>query len=49
MYKFGTVKELKAVNIAVPEKVYQEAMSIATILAQSVMLKMMKEDLSSLL
>ena len=32
MYKFGTVKELKAVNIAVPEKVYQEALSIATML-----------------
>lgn len=32
MYKFGTVKELNAVNIAVPEKVYQEVMSIATML-----------------
>ena len=32
MYKFGTVKELNAINIVVPEKVYQEVMSIATML-----------------
>ena len=32
MYKFGTVKELNAVNMAVPEKVYQEVLSIATML-----------------
>ena len=32
MYKFGTVKELNAVNIAVPEKIYQEVLSIATML-----------------
>ena len=32
MYKFGTVKELNAVNIAFLEKVYQEALSIATML-----------------
>ena len=32
MYKLGTVKELKAINMAVPEKVYQEALSIATML-----------------
>ncbi|MBQ4414993.1 MAG: hypothetical protein II861_02720, partial [Methanomicrobium sp.] len=32
MYKFGTVNELNAVNIVVPEKVYQEVMSIAKML-----------------
>lgn len=32
MYKFGTVKELNAVNMSVPEKVYQEALNIATML-----------------
>ena len=32
MYKFGTVKELNAINMAVSEKVYQEALSIAIML-----------------
>ena len=32
MYKFGTVKELNAVNMPVPEKVYKEVLSIATML-----------------
>ena len=32
MYKFGTVKELNSVNMTVPEKVYQEALNIATML-----------------
>ena len=32
MYKFGTVKELNSVNMAVSEKVYQEALNIATML-----------------
>ena len=32
MYKFGTVKEFKSVNMLVPEKIYQEALSIATML-----------------
>ncbi|MBR1436979.1 MAG: hypothetical protein IJ587_00450 [Synergistaceae bacterium] len=32
MYKFGTVKELNSINMAVPDKVYQEALNIATML-----------------
>ena len=32
MYKFGTVKELNAVNLTIPKKVYQEVLSIATML-----------------
>ena len=32
MYKFGTVKELNSVNMPVPNKVYQEVFSIATML-----------------
>ena len=32
MYKFGTVKELNSVDMPVPEKVYQEALNIATML-----------------
>ena len=32
MYKFGTVKELNSVNMPVPDKVYQEVFSIATML-----------------
>ena len=32
MYKFGTVKELNAVNMTISEKVYQEVLSIATML-----------------
>ena len=32
MYKFGTVKELNSINMIVPEKVYKEVLSIATML-----------------
>ena len=32
MYKFGTVKELNSINMAIPYKVYQEALNIATML-----------------
>ena len=32
MYKFGTAKELNSINMIVPDKVYQEVLSIATML-----------------